>query len=70
MSTDRQFVAVKFSPSDTRSYTYHNDGERVALGDRVTVPTKRGQSSADVVDLPAEAPPFATKEIIGKARLI
>lgn len=29
--SNRQFVAVQFNPWDRRSYTYHNDGEPVAV---------------------------------------
>lgn len=37
----RQYVAVRFTPGDRRTYTYHNDGPPVAPGDTVTVATTR-----------------------------
>jgi hypothetical protein len=52
----RQFVAVEFHPADRRSYTYHNDGEPVAIGDRVVVNTKKGTATVTVSGLPAAAP--------------
>lgn len=65
---NRQFVAVQFSSGDRKSYTYHNDGRPVAKGDRVLVPTSRGQTSATVVRVFSEpAPPFQTKAIAGQA---
>lgn len=65
MST-RQFVAVRFNPWDRRNYTYHNDAEPVALGDKVIVDTARGKSIVEVVGLP-DPPSFETKPIVGKA---
>lgn len=67
MSDNRQYVAVQFNPWDRRSYTYHNDGEPVAIGDKVLVTTPRGQSVVEVVGLPDLVPPFETKPIDGKA---
>lgn len=64
---NRQFVAVLFKPWDRRSYTYHNDGEPVAIGDEVIVETAKGQSIVTVSALPTEVPSFPTKPIIGKA---
>jgi hypothetical protein len=64
---NRQFVAVLFKPWDQRSYTYHNDGEPVAIGDQVIVDTAKGQQTVTVSALPIEVPPFPTKAIIGKA---
>lgn len=63
----RQFVACKFRSSDTRFYTFHNDGEPVAIGDSVIAETARGQSTVIVEMVLTEAPPFPTKPIIGKA---
>lgn len=62
-----QYVAVQFKPWDQRSYTYRNDGDPVAIGDKVLVATSKGEQTVDVVSLPTEQPPFATKAIIGKA---
>lgn len=63
-----QLVAVAFREGDQRTYTYHNDGEPVAIGDRVMIPNRSGgQQRAFVVALPTEAPQFETKAIIGLA---
>ncbi len=37
----RQYVAVKFHLTDRSTYTYHNDGEPVNVGDEVKVPDHR-----------------------------
>lgn len=68
--TNRQYVAVQFNPWDRRSYTYHNDGDPVAIGDKVLVTTPRGQSTVEVVSLPEQVPSFETKPIDGKAPAI
>ncbi|MES2289321.1 MAG: hypothetical protein V4530_06235 [Pseudomonadota bacterium] len=63
----RQFVIAKFRESDTRSYTYHNDGEPVAAGDVVRVEDRGGGSKkVYVVDVNDQEPPFPTKPILGK----
>lgn len=64
----RQFVVAKFRESDTRAYTYHNDGEPVAAGDvvRVTDRSGEGWKKVFVVSVNNETPPFATKPIIGR----
>lgn len=67
MDQQVKFVAVKFRPGDTRTYTYRNDGEPVAIGDRVLVATAKGEQTVFVVDVTDQAPPFATKAIVGKA---
>ena len=36
-----QFVACKFRPTDSRTYTYRNDGEPAAAGDWVKVADAR-----------------------------
>jgi hypothetical protein len=46
----RQYVAVEFKPGGRR-YTYHNDGEPVAIGDLVKVETRYGQQTVTVADL-------------------
>lgn len=69
MTDQRQYVACTFRPGDVRTYTYHNDGEPVAVGDKVVVETNRGRQTVDVVSLTAEAPRFITKPIIGKAQV-
>jgi hypothetical protein len=62
----RQFVAIKFREADQRSYTYHNDGPPVSIGDRVLVPSRNGGSQAVIVaGLGIDPPPFETKAILG-----
>jgi hypothetical protein len=64
---ERQFIAVQFKVGPGRAYTYHNDGEPVAIGDIVRVTTRTGaEQSATVVGLEDDAPPFETKPIVGK----
>lgn len=43
---DRQYVACKFRSEDARSYTYHNDGEPVAVGDLVKVADRSGDDGS------------------------
>lgn len=65
---NRQFVACVFREDDARSYTFHNDGEPVAIGDRVRVPGRKfGEQTATVSALVDAAPPFPTKPILGLA---
>ncbi len=63
-----QYVACKFRPTDTRTYTYENDGEPVAVGDFVKVADNRsdGWKRVEVVEISDTAPPFACKPILGK----
>jgi hypothetical protein len=63
-----QFVACKFRAEDARSYTYHNDGEPLAVGEIVKVADARsdGWKRVTVVSISDEAPPFPTKPILGK----
>lgn len=63
----RQFVACAFRPGDVRTYTYHNDGAPVAVGDRVIVETNRGTQTVTVESLPTQAPTFPTKPVLGLA---
>lgn len=62
----RQYVACLFNPGDERSYTYHNDGDPVAVNDRVRVPSRKIERVVTVcaVDLPA--PSYETKAILGR----
>ena len=65
----RQYVAVKFRPSDKRTYTYHHDAEPVAVGDEVKV-AKRGDgwNRVAVVGIGETKPVgFETKAILGLA---
>lgn len=59
----RQYVGVKFNPSDSRTYTYHNDGPPVAVGDEVIISTTRGDRTLPVVAVSTDEPPFLTKPI-------
>jgi len=66
MNGGRQYVAVRFTPNARRTYTYHNDGEPVAIGDRVRIDGPEGFQTVEVVALP-DRPNFATKPISDKA---
>lgn len=63
-----QYVACKFRPEDRRSYTYHNDGEPVAVGDQVKIAGRDddGWQRVHVVAVSDEKPSFDTKPILGK----
>lgn len=65
----RQFLSVKFRPTDAVSYTYHHDGEPVAAGDQVLVPGRggKGERTVTVHEAGLPKPTFVTKGIIGKA---
>ena len=66
--SNRQYVACKFRETDARSYTYHNDGEPLAPGDWAKVEDRGGDGWKRVLVVMAndEAPPFATKPVLGK----
>lgn len=62
-----QYVVVRFSSRDRRTYTYHNDGPPVAPGDEVRIPGRQegdGWKAVEVVDVHFIKPPFATKAIL------
>ncbi len=61
---ERQYVAVKFNEWDRRTYTYHNDADLIAVGDRIEVPTPKGNQIVVVDHLPEDKPIFATKAIV------
>lgn len=63
---NRQYIACQFGQSD-RAYTYHNDGEPLAIGDRVVVQNRSGESTLTVVVIHEDAPPFDTKPVLRKA---
>jgi hypothetical protein len=63
----RQFIACRFNPWDRRTYTYHNDGEPVAVGDSVVVETWRGNATVEVMECDVLPPAFETKAIVGPA---
>ncbi|MGJ0236947.1 hypothetical protein ACQEPB_00300 [Novosphingobium fluoreni] len=65
---DRKYVACKFRSTDTRSFTYHYDGEEpLQVGDTVKVPDRSGDGwkRVEVVVIGDEMPAFPTKGIIG-----
>lgn len=66
----RQFIACTFREGQTRTYTYHNDGEPVAEGDRVEIESRDGlgKQVIFVASVLPGPPDFATKGIIGKAQ--
>ena len=69
MSAPIQFVACRFRPTDTRLYTYVNEGDPVAVGDFVRVADNRDPSAwkrVEVVTIVDEEPPFACKPILGR----
>lgn len=66
--SERQYVVCKFRREDRRTYTYHNDGEPVAVGDAVKVEDRSGDGwkRVEVFAIADSEPPFATKPILGK----
>ena len=64
----RQYIRCKFNEHDYRTYTYHNDGAPVKVGDRVLVENRGIQKIVTVVSIAREAPTkFETKGILGVA---
>ena len=69
---DRQYIAVKFRPTDRKSFTYHYDNGAtapLAVGDEVQVPDKSGDGWKRVTVAAVDQPKptmFATKPITGK----
>lgn len=62
-----QYVQVEFTPGG-RPYTYKNDGDPVAMGDRVKVQTaKEGEKTVSVVGIVAEKPKFECRPVLGLA---
>lgn len=62
-----QYVQCQFNPWDRRAYTYQNDGEPVAVGDKVVVENSRGDMTVTVVGICDKAPAFQCKPILRKA---
>lgn len=62
----RQYVACAFKGQD-RTYTYHNDGAPVAVGDLVTVEGRHGTGAVTVREILSHPPSFPTKPILGPA---
>lgn len=67
----RQYLSIAFRDG-AREYTYHNDGEPVAKGDKVKLPGRkpddgwqRGTVTKVLEDKPADLK-FETKAILGK----
>lgn len=63
-----RFVACKFHPTDTRSFTYSYDlDEPIAVGDFVKVPNRSGDGwkRVQVASISDQAPSFPTKPILG-----
>ena len=63
----RQYITAEFRKG-SRAYTYHNDGEPVAPGDRIVVQGRGGPQVITVVELLFEVPTFETKPIVGLER--
>lgn len=64
----RQYVEAKFRLNDKRAYTYHNDGDPLAVGDKVEVdsPRDEGKMTIHVVGISSRPPKFPTKPILRK----
>lgn len=62
-----QYVLCKFRDTDTRTYTYHNEGELFSVGGVVRVADARGDGWKPVIvcGLSDETPSFATKSVFG-----
>ena len=59
----RQYVGCTFKGGG-RIYTYHNDGDPVAVGQEVKVESREGGwQRVTVVSVSEQAPSFATKPI-------
>lgn len=72
----RQFVVIKFRPTDDRAYTYHNDGEPLAAGQTARIESKSGEgwqlvyvAEAWFPDGEKPQPDFATKPILPADRI-
>jgi hypothetical protein len=63
----RQFVAVRFHAHDKRSYTYHNDGPPVRVGDEVMITDRHhpDEWNRARVEAIVDQPRFDTKHIRG-----
>lgn len=61
----RQLVAIEFAPQG-RQYTYHNDGEPVAVGDEVVILSHDKPKVVKVVSINPPPPTVPTKAIVGK----
>jgi len=68
MSNRRQWVYVRFQKTDGRTYAYHNDGDPLAVGDRVEVATRDAVRNLPVERITFEDPGFVTKPIMRAMR--
>ena len=66
---DRQYLAVKFRPGDSRTFTYHWDGEPMAVGQEAKAPRKDGDgwSRVTVAAITTKPTAFETKALLGLA---
>ena len=62
-----QFVNCVFKEGDKRAYAYQNDGEPLAIGDRVIVENKSGEKTVIVSGIIDVAPPYQCKAVLRKA---
>lgn len=67
--TARRYVACRYKPNDTRTYTFHADDMNLREGDRVKVDGRRGEGwqIVTVAAVGDDQPPFPTKPILGMA---
>lgn len=62
---ERQYIACAFWEKATRTYTYHNEGEPVAVGDEVRVEVPEGGWKRVIARSIVGKPDFPTKPILG-----
>lgn len=60
-----QYVTARFKHS-TRAYTFHNDGERLAVGDFVEAESRGSTKVVEICAIDQDPPPFPTNPIIQK----
>ncbi len=69
MDMSRQYVCIKFREKDRRTYTYHNDGPPLEIGDQIDIEGRGGKPiSTKILSIHEGHPGFVTKAIIGKAK--
>jgi hypothetical protein len=65
-----QYLGCKFRETDSRVYTYHNDGDLLSVGDVAKVADRSGDGWKRVFVVSVLAneakPEFATKPILGR----
>lgn len=58
------FIAVRFNPADSRTYTYvYNGAEQIEPGDFVVVETREGRKAVEVSAIDVPEPSFRCKPI-------